>query len=163
MKHIIIAILGLLIYFMPVTLHADSNVEYDPSMEEYIGTWNCTTSNIDGQWIPRKIEIKKKGDKLDWTFFVNTGKVPKSYYDGPYSQSWDGHFYFAATSIYKDQKPENQHKIKYDFKTKMTYDDRDYTNTLYILVTFCYYNEWGEIAYDDFYVRYEKEYEYEGE
>lgn len=131
MRQILMTILGLLICSNYNLSYADNDVNYKSEMEEYIGTWICESSQIDPQFVPNKIEIKKKGKKLKWTFFRNGSKAPKDFYDGPYL-FLDGHFNFSSSPIYRDLRPSQQHKIKYDFKTHMRYDDRTYTSSLYI-------------------------------
>lgn len=153
MRHTLIAILGVLLFCNPPLSHADSDVDYSPAMEEYIGTWVCISSNIDGQWIPLRIEIKKKGKKLNWTFYRNSGKAPKDFYDGPYvfGDSFDGHFTFGTTPLYRDSRPSHQNYIKYEFRTTMRYDE------LYIFVTLYHYNDFGEIVTESYNVCYGQE------
>lgn len=159
MRHTLIAILGVLLFCNPPLSHADSDVDYSPAMEEYIGTWVCSSAQIDRQFIPDKIEIKKKGKKIKWTFYRLGGKAPKDFYSGPYvyGDTFSGHFTFSTNPQYRDYRPSQQQKIKYDFKTHMTYSDRAYTNILYITVSLWYYNELGNIDIRDVNICYEKE------
>ncbi len=154
MKQIIMTILGLLIVSSPIAILAENKVEYSPEMEDYIGIWTCETPHVEGQWVPLRIEIKKKGKNLKWTFYRNSGKAPDDFYIGPV---WcDGGFEFSNSPNYYDIRPSHRNKFKYSFRSRLIeYDSYQmHPNKLYFTLQIWYYNELGEIDSQDFDVCY---------